>query len=116
MMLAAAIYPLSDLPITTWRHHAGLPSFCSTPAQCAAHACLLMRELQWSVLGDAGRYLLRVASGAPASLAAAMKGSRPMGDFFSLANVSRPSQSFNLASAFICNPNSSHKALIASHC
>ena len=46
--------------------------------------------------------LPRVASGAPASLATAMKGSRPMGDFFSLTKVSRPSQSFNLARAFIC--------------
>ena len=53
-------------------------------------------------LPEARADLLRVASGAPASLAIAMKGSRPMGDFFSLAKVSRPSQSFNLARAFIC--------------
>ena len=57
-------------------------------------------------------YLLRVASGAPASFAVAMKGSRPMGDFFSLAKVSRPSQSLSLARAFICIFSSQGEAAI----
>ena len=46
-------------------------------------------------------HLLSTACGAPACLAEAMKGSRPMGDFFSRAKASSPSQSLALTRAII---------------
>ena len=46
-------------------------------------------------------HLLSTACGAPACLAEAMNGSRPMGDFFSRAKISSPSQSLALTRAII---------------